>query len=475
MTPSKNSSSTSWVHKWKLDLGSAVDMNVKLIARIFSLLATMVFLGVVQATPPSSPILPLIELQDTPLSKAISQLARQSEINLLFDATLFPNADSNDDSPNEPIVRFRLQNVSARDVLNRVLELHHLAWDETPDSQIAIVIRANQITSRKIVNNLPATKTSSNVARSVPLIQFGDVPIITAVQNLAREAGINFLLDPTLFPSPESSESSYREPIINLRMKNVSADDVLKRMLWAHHYVLMEDPVSNIAIITHASQITNHLFAGMTSIATNTPVFHTDQLLPLIQFSDVPITSAIENLLRQAGVNYMIDPKVGRLWNNPNSYHTSEPILSIRLEGVTAWNALNRILNVHNLVLVDNPVTHIWRVTRSDEPAFFVDPSLLQIETNSSPYSTNGSVPLIKFQNVPLDVALENLIREAKLKVWLDPRIKDNSNPHKPIPTMSLRWEDMTAKQAIIALCENYDLVIVKDAATDGLHIKPRP
>ncbi len=422
----------------------------------------------------NNPLLPLIELDDVPLSKAIRQLAKLADINCLFDSALFPSADSNDDSTSEPIVRFRLHNVGARDVLNRVLELHHLALDETPDSQIAIVIRADQITSRKTLNNLPVIRTSSNLARSVPLIQFGDVPIITAVENLAREAGVNFLLDPTLFPLPESSGQSYREPLVNLRMKNVGADDVLKRMLWANHFVLMEDPVSNIAIITRACQITNRLFACLTSMATNNPIFHNDILLPLIVFSDVPIRTGIENLARQAGCNYVLDSKLTRLWYDSASDHSSEPVLSIRLEKITAWNALNRILNVHSLILVDNPVTGIWRVTRSDEPVFFVDASLLNMETNSSPYATNGIVPLIQFMGVPLDVALENLICETKLKVRLDPRVKDNSNPHKPIPTMSLRWENTTAKQAIIALCEIYDLVIVKDVPTGGLRIKPR-
>ena len=33
--------------------------------------------------------------------------------------------------------------------------------------------------------------------------------------------------------------------------------------------------------------------------------------IPLIQFQDVPLTTAIDNLARQAGINYILDPKVG--------------------------------------------------------------------------------------------------------------------------------------------------------------------
>ena len=33
-------------------------------------------------------------------------------------------------------------------------------------------------------------------------------------------------------------------------------------------------------------------------------------VIPLIQFQEVPLTTAIENLARQASLNYILDPKV---------------------------------------------------------------------------------------------------------------------------------------------------------------------
>ena len=40
--------------------------------------------------------------------------------------------------------------------------------------------------------------------------------------------------------------------------------------------------------------------------------------------------------------------------------------------------------------------------------------------------------------------------------------------------TVSIGWQNLTAKQAIDALCEAYDLVIVKDATTGVVSIKHR-
>jgi hypothetical protein len=50
--------------------------------------------------------------------------------------------------------------------------------------------------------------------------------------------------------------------------------------------------------------------SNATATATE-PAPAAPQTIPLIQFQDVPLTTAIENLARQAGINYLLDPKIG--------------------------------------------------------------------------------------------------------------------------------------------------------------------
>ena len=57
-------------------------------------------------------------------------------------------------------------------------------------------------------------------------------------------------------------------------------------------------PATNAATLTAATP------SGTNLAATSGP------MIPLIHFSDVPITTAIESLARQAGINYMLDPKI---------------------------------------------------------------------------------------------------------------------------------------------------------------------
>jgi len=96
---------------------------------------------------------------------------------------------------------------------------------------------------------------------------------------------------------------------------------------------------------------------------TNAPV---PASIPLIQFSDVPITTAIENLARQAGINYMLDPKIGYGLPDQSGQIKAEPTLSIRWENITAESALLALLDNYSLQLITDKRTGIDRITVRD-------------------------------------------------------------------------------------------------------------
>jgi type II secretory pathway component GspD/PulD (secretin) len=91
--------------------------------------------------------------------------------------------------------------------------------------------------------------------------------------------------------------------------------------------------------------------------------------IPLIQFQDVPITTAIENLARQAGINYLIDPKIGYGQPDQNGQIKAEPTLSIRWENVTAGQALMALLDNYGLQLNEDRKSQIARITAKDPTA----------------------------------------------------------------------------------------------------------
>ncbi len=91
--------------------------------------------------------------------------------------------------------------------------------------------------------------------------------------------------------------------------------------------------------------------------------------IPLIQFQDVPLTTAIENLARQANINYLLDPKINYGQPEANGQIKAEPNLSIRWENITAEHALVALLDNYGLQLVVNVNTKIYRITTKDPAA----------------------------------------------------------------------------------------------------------
>jgi type II secretory pathway component GspD/PulD (secretin) len=103
--------------------------------------------------------------------------------------------------------------------------------------------------------------------------------------------------------------------------------------------------------------------ASATAAAPATPT------IPLIQFQDVPLTTAIEALARQANINYLLDPKIGFGQPDANGQIKAEPNLSIRWENIPAQHALEALLSNYGLQLVEDTKTKIYRISTKDPAA----------------------------------------------------------------------------------------------------------
>jgi type II secretory pathway component GspD/PulD (secretin) len=153
--------------------------------------------------------------------------------------------------------------------------------------------------------------------------------------------------------------------------------------------------------------------AAPVASATETPVTEETNApvavgIPQIRFSDVPITTAIENLARLANINYMMDPKIGYGQPDAAGQIKVEPILSIRWENITAENALLALLDNYGLQLVQDKKTGIARVTIKDPAA---PPPLLT------------KVVQLKYASVSNMIdAAQSVLSDKRSKVLTDPR-----------------------------------------------------
>lgn len=138
--------------------------------------------------------------------------------------------------------------------------------------------------------------------------------------------------------------------------------------------------------------------------------------IPLIQFQDVPLTTAIDNLARQAGINYILDPKVGYGQPDERGQIKTQPNISIRWENLTAEQALNALIATYGLQIVSDGKTGISRVTVKDPAA--AEPlvtKVIQLKF-ASPSNTVAAVVTVlsdKRSKVIADVRTSQLVVSA--------------------------------------------------------------
>lgn len=107
----------------------------------------------------------------------------------------------------------------------------------------------------------------------------------------------------------------------------------------------------------------------------------------------------------------------------------------------------------------------------NNAPALTEDTGTTATQATPHVMSTNSPIiPLIVMDEVPLTDAIKNLARQANINYMLDPKLAygqpDATGKIIPQPSVSIRWENVTAEQALNALLNNYNLVLVDDPKT---------
>lgn len=97
-------------------------------------------------------------------------------------------------------------------------------------------------------------------------------------------------------------------------------------------------------------------------------------------------------------------------------------------------------------------------LAQADKPAGQPKPAT---QPNGQPGAPDEVVPLIVIDEVPLTDAIRNLARQSNLNFQFDPRITSSNQP-----TVSIRFENVTASEALQAVLENYNLQLLRDPRT---------
>jgi hypothetical protein len=103
------------------------------------------------------------------------------------------------------------------------------------------------------------------------------------------------------------------------------------------------------------------------------------------------------------------------------------------------------------------------------------DHSVLTVGTSREGLSEPQSpfLPLFDMKDVPLKSAIERTARAAKLNYTIDSKVNSSDSKGNPI-LVTIRWKNVPARQALLALLDNFDLVLVEDSKTGIARILPK-
>ncbi len=78
-----------------------------------------------------------------------------------------------------------------------------------------------------------------------------EVPLTDAIKNLARQASLNYMLDPKInYGAPDANGQIHQQPTVSLRWENLTADQALAAVLNNYNMMIVDDPKTRIARIT---------------------------------------------------------------------------------------------------------------------------------------------------------------------------------------------------------------------------------
>jgi hypothetical protein len=86
-----------------------------------------------------------------------------------------------------------------------------------------------------------------------------------------------------------------------------------------------------------------------------------------------------------------------------------------------------------------------------------------------------NTIPQIVMDTVSLPDAIRNLAHQLRLNTTLDPALSARGKQQLLSQEVSLRFENVTPRQALVALLDNYGLVLREDSASRSALIVLKP
>ena len=181
---------------------SSAKIQVAIILGILGLVG-LTLVAHAQDSKKADPIFPVIDMNNASLDAAIDTLARQAKFNYICDPKITGSSATADGNSTLPNVTFRWKNLTAKEALAWLLELHGMAMIENPITSVTRITYTNAPVRRV---DISLFGTNTNV---VPVVMMMSAPLDRAITQLATQGNLKVVIDPKL------SDSSHMAAVLS--------------------------------------------------------------------------------------------------------------------------------------------------------------------------------------------------------------------------------------------------------------------
>jgi type II secretory pathway component GspD/PulD (secretin) len=246
-----------------------------------------------------------------------------------------------------------------------------------------------------------ASASTSDPGAVIPLIVMDDVPLTDAIRNLARQAEINFVLDPKIpYGQVGADGKTTLNPPVTIRWEKITAQQALNALLNNYTLQLVEDPKSKIARVTVKdpaalppliTKIVQLKFASPSNVVTSVQGLLLDKrskVLPDVRTSQLVLVTTEAEMTQ-------VDELIPRLDKQPSQVLIETRLIEVRINPSTKkgidWTGTvgNQRVTFGNGVMSGASTT---RIPGDPTTTTTTLPGGRQVTTTTTPSSTTKTI-----------------------------------------------------------------------------------
>ncbi len=199
---------------------------------------------------------------------------------------------------------------------------------------------------------------------AIPSIQLENVPLIDGIKNLARQAKLNYILDPRFDSlSVDPVGKVFRERTVTFTWEQLTAQQALDRLLKENGLTLVENQATTVVRITSTN------WPARAGVSPDQFAGRKNDVIPLLVMDNVPLGHGLKNLARQAELEVAIDEKLSEsYYDTAAKRFVQAPTVSIRWETMTSSQAIAALVENYDLDVAKDAATSAWRISPKAKP-----------------------------------------------------------------------------------------------------------